>query len=94
MIRRVRPILGIFLIAKPPFRRLTYILSVVNVSLLDMYTLLGNANGAACAFPFKFENKWYADCTSAGRSDGWLWCGTTADYDADKLFGYCPLKCK
>nr|XP_054362403.1 macrophage mannose receptor 1 [Mirounga angustirostris] len=58
----------------------------------DMYTLLGNANGATCTFPFKFENKWYADCTSAGRSDGWLWCGTTADYDADKLFGYCPLK--
>lgn len=57
-----------------------------------MYTLLGNANGAPCAFPFKFEKKWYADCTSAGRSDGWLWCGTTTDYDTDKLFGYCPLK--
>ncbi|XP_012516351.1 PREDICTED: macrophage mannose receptor 1 [Propithecus coquereli] len=57
-----------------------------------MYTLLGNANGATCAIPFKFENKWYADCTSAGRSDGWLWCGTTTDYDADKLFGFCPLK--
>uniref|UniRef100_A0A8D1P1N3 Macrophage mannose receptor 1 n=1 Tax=Sus scrofa TaxID=9823 RepID=A0A8D1P1N3_PIG len=57
-----------------------------------MYTLLGNSNGATCAFPFKFENKWYADCTTAGRSDGWLWCGTTTDYDTDKLFGYCPLK--
>ncbi|XP_005387016.1 PREDICTED: macrophage mannose receptor 1 [Chinchilla lanigera] len=57
-----------------------------------MYTLLGNANGAPCAFPFKFENKWYADCTSAGRSDGWLWCGTTTDYDSDKLFGFCPVK--
>ncbi|XP_015338886.1 macrophage mannose receptor 1 [Marmota marmota marmota] len=57
-----------------------------------LYTLLGNANGATCAFPFKFENKWYADCTSAGRSDGWLWCGTTTDYDTDKLFGFCPLK--
>lgn len=57
-----------------------------------MYTLKGNANGATCAFPFKFENKWYGDCTSAGRSDGWLWCGTTRDYDTDKLFGYCPLK--
>ncbi|KFO22369.1 Macrophage mannose receptor 1 [Fukomys damarensis] len=57
-----------------------------------MYTLLGNANGAPCAFPFKFENKWYADCTSAGRSDGWLWCGTTTDYDSNKLFGFCPTK--
>ncbi|EGW02050.1 Macrophage mannose receptor 1 [Cricetulus griseus] len=57
-----------------------------------MYSLLGNANGAICAFPFKFENKWYADCTSAGRSDGWLWCGTTTDYDTDKLYGFCPLQ--
>ncbi|XP_023561199.1 macrophage mannose receptor 1 [Octodon degus] len=57
-----------------------------------IYTLLGNANGAPCAFPFKFENKWYADCTSAGRSDGWLWCGTTTDYDSNKLFGFCPMK--
>ncbi|KAI4575392.1 hypothetical protein MJG53_011595 [Ovis ammon polii x Ovis aries] len=57
-----------------------------------MYTLLGNANGATCAFPFKFENKWYGECTAAGRSDGWLWCGTTTDYDTDRLFGYCPLK--
>ncbi|XP_021096156.1 macrophage mannose receptor 1 isoform X3 [Heterocephalus glaber] len=57
-----------------------------------MYTLLGNANGAPCAFPFKFENKWYADCTNAGRSDGWLWCGTTTDYDSNKLFGFCPTK--
>ncbi|XP_036201669.1 macrophage mannose receptor 1 isoform X2 [Myotis myotis] len=57
-----------------------------------MYTLLGNANGAACVFPFKFKDKWYADCTKDGSSDGWLWCGTTADFDTDKLFGYCPLK--
>ncbi|KAF4023228.1 hypothetical protein G4228_015619 [Cervus hanglu yarkandensis] len=57
-----------------------------------MYTLRGNANGATCAFPFKFENKWYGECTTAGRSDGWLWCGTTTDYDTDRLFGYCPLK--
>uniref|UniRef100_F6Y2F6 Macrophage mannose receptor 1 n=1 Tax=Monodelphis domestica TaxID=13616 RepID=F6Y2F6_MONDO len=57
-----------------------------------IYTLLGNANGAPCVFPFKFGDNWYADCTSAGRSDGWLWCGTTADYATDRLFGYCPMK--
>lgn len=57
-----------------------------------IYTLKGNSNGAKCNFPFKFENKWYAECTSAGRSDGWLWCGTTANYDQDRLYGFCPKK--
>ncbi|XP_044862469.1 macrophage mannose receptor 1-like [Mauremys mutica] len=60
----------------------------------DIFTLLGNANGAPCVFPFKFNSKWYSECTDAGRTDGWLWCGTTADFDADQLYGFCPLKGK
>ncbi|GAB0184743.1 macrophage mannose receptor 1 [Grus japonensis] len=59
----------------------------------DTYTVKGNANGAPCVFPFKFDDKWYADCTDAGRSDGWFWCGTTSNYDVDKMYGFCPLKC-
>uniref|UniRef100_A0A452GX85 Mannose receptor C-type 1 n=1 Tax=Gopherus agassizii TaxID=38772 RepID=A0A452GX85_9SAUR len=60
----------------------------------DLFTLLGNANGAPCVFPFKLSGKWYAECTDAARSDDLLWCGTTADFDTDELYGFCPLKSK
>ncbi|NXE05186.1 MRC1 protein, partial [Lophotis ruficrista] len=56
----------------------------------DLFTLLGNANGAPCAFPFQLSGKWHAGCTAAGRSDGLLWCATTPNFDADHLYGFCP----
>ncbi|XP_075778588.1 macrophage mannose receptor 1-like isoform X3 [Pelodiscus sinensis] len=58
----------------------------------DIFTLIGNANGAPCVFPFKLNDKWYSECTDAGRTDGWLWCSTTTDFDVDQLYGFCPLK--
>ncbi|XP_074867549.1 matrix metalloproteinase-9 isoform X2 [Carettochelys insculpta] len=53
-------------------------------------TSYGNANGAACHFPFTFEGQSYSTCTSAGRSDGLPWCATTPSYDRDKVYGFCP----
>ncbi|XP_074840934.1 macrophage mannose receptor 1-like [Carettochelys insculpta] len=61
----------------------------------DMFTLLGNAFGAPCVFPFKFNNKWYAECTKDKKAENELdfpWCATSTDFDKDSLFGYCPLK--
>ncbi|NWR94085.1 MRC1 protein, partial [Furnarius figulus] len=56
----------------------------------ETFTLLGNAFGAPCVFPFMYNEQWYAECTAAGRTDGWLWCATTADYDTDQRYGFCP----
>uniref|UniRef100_A0A673BHE3 Macrophage mannose receptor 1 n=1 Tax=Sphaeramia orbicularis TaxID=375764 RepID=A0A673BHE3_9TELE len=58
----------------------------------DVFTIGGNAFGAPCQFPFKFLTKWYAECTTDGRSDGQLWCATETDYNKDNKWGYCPTK--
>ncbi|KAG9348011.1 hypothetical protein JZ751_004030 [Albula glossodonta] len=56
----------------------------------EVFTLGGNGMGSPCMFPFKFREKWYAECTLDGRSDGHLWCATETDYDKDKKWGFCP----
>ncbi|KAF5917467.1 matrix metalloproteinase-9 [Diceros bicornis minor] len=57
-----------------------------------LYTQDGNADGKPCVFPFTFEGRSYSTCTTAGRSDGYRWCATTANYDQDKLYGFCPTR--
>ncbi|XP_008490918.2 macrophage mannose receptor 1-like [Calypte anna] len=56
----------------------------------DLFTLLGNSNGAPCVFPFQLSGKWQGGCTAAGRLDALLWCATTPDFDTDHLYGLCP----
>ncbi|KAM9338794.1 cation-independent mannose-6-phosphate receptor [Symphorus nematophorus] len=47
------------------------------------------SEGEVCVFPFTLMKKSYTECTKDGRTDGRKWCSTTADYDADKKWGFC-----
>ncbi|TSL34563.1 Macrophage mannose receptor 1 [Bagarius yarrelli] len=58
----------------------------------ELFTIGGNALGSPCQFPFKYEEKWFAECTLEGRSDGMLWCATVTDYSKEKKWGFCPTK--
>lgn len=55
-----------------------------------LYTSGGNSDGSPCVFPFVFNGISYNTCTTDGRSDGYRWCATTANYDQDKKYGFCP----
>ncbi|XP_061669890.1 secretory phospholipase A2 receptor [Syngnathoides biaculeatus] len=57
----------------------------------DIHTLLGNAHGMPCALPFKYNNKWYSECTTEGREDHFPWCSTTTRYDQAEKWGFCPV---
>uniref|UniRef100_A0A3P8UHD1 Phospholipase A2 receptor 1 n=1 Tax=Cynoglossus semilaevis TaxID=244447 RepID=A0A3P8UHD1_CYNSE len=58
----------------------------------DIHTLLGNAHGMPCALPFKYNNKWFSECTSEGREDQLQWCATTTRYDEAERWGFCPVQ--
>uniref|UniRef100_A0A8C4H179 Phospholipase A2 receptor 1 n=1 Tax=Dicentrarchus labrax TaxID=13489 RepID=A0A8C4H179_DICLA len=58
----------------------------------DIHTLLGNARGMPCAFPFRYNNKWYSECTTEGREDHLPWCATTTRYDEAERWGFCPMQ--
>ncbi|RXN31634.1 macrophage mannose receptor 1 [Labeo rohita] len=57
-----------------------------------IYSIGGNSFGKPCQFPFKFGDKWYAECIVEGRSDGQLWCATETDYNTERKWGFCPTK--
>ncbi|XP_053554326.1 secretory phospholipase A2 receptor [Bombina bombina] len=56
----------------------------------EVYTLRGNSMGRPCSFPFKFNNKWYHECTQDGRGDIFHWCSTTVIYEQAYRWGLCP----
>ncbi|KAM4690298.1 protein sel-1 homolog 1 [Rhinophrynus dorsalis] len=58
----------------------------------EVVAIGGTSDGESCHFPFLFEEKEYAECTSDGREDGRLWCGTTYDYKMDKKWGFCETE--
>ncbi|KAM3625162.1 uncharacterized protein V6R79_007800 [Siganus canaliculatus] len=58
----------------------------------DIHTLLGNAHGMPCALPFRYNNKWFSECTTEGREDHLLWCSTSTHYDQDERWGFCPVQ--
>lgn len=60
----------------------------------EIYTIQGNSYGQPCYLPFMYEGQWFHSCTSIGREDGHLWCGTTFNYDRDQRWGFCPVKSK
>uniref|UniRef100_A0A671NCR9 Matrix metalloproteinase-9 n=1 Tax=Sinocyclocheilus anshuiensis TaxID=1608454 RepID=A0A671NCR9_9TELE len=55
-----------------------------------LFTFDGNSNEAPCVFPFVFLGVKYDTCTRDGRTDGYRWCATTANFDTDKQYGFCP----
>uniref|UniRef100_A0ABM5G4Q9 Matrix metalloproteinase-9 n=1 Tax=Pogona vitticeps TaxID=103695 RepID=A0ABM5G4Q9_9SAUR len=55
-----------------------------------LFTYGGNGGGEKCVFPFVFSGKSYDGCTTDGRDDGYRWCATTANFDQDKKYGFCP----
>ncbi|XP_067326640.1 epididymal sperm-binding protein 1-like [Anolis sagrei] len=42
-----------------------------------------------CFFPFMYRNKLYTSCTTAGRTDGKLWCSVNRNYDMKPSAVFC-----
>lgn len=56
-----------------------------------VYTTNGNSAGAACEFPFKYQDEWHHGCLPDTANPGLTWCSTSSDHDRDRKNGNCLL---
>ena len=65
-----------------------YQIACHGLSLRAVPSMGGNANMQPCVFPFILDGVEYTDCIPT--RPGFSWCSTTANYDKDHYWGYCP----
>uniref|UniRef100_A0A8C9TC38 Fibronectin type-II domain-containing protein n=1 Tax=Scleropages formosus TaxID=113540 RepID=A0A8C9TC38_SCLFO len=66
------------------------IFSLKSSAVLFSFVILLCLAESSCVFPFIAGGKTYNHCTTDYWFPGISWCSTTANYDGDKKWVYCP----
>uniref|UniRef100_A0A8C9W3F5 Fibronectin type-II domain-containing protein n=1 Tax=Scleropages formosus TaxID=113540 RepID=A0A8C9W3F5_SCLFO len=74
--------------------RSSFSLSLINQIICScdvfLHVILLSVAESSCVFPFTVGGKTYNRCTTDYWLPGIPWCSTTANYDQDKQWSYCP----